>query len=139
MKKTVELTEEELRWLEQTREQKAREEAAAKAEEERKAARRGLEAKFREAMEVGQVEIDRHLEAASRELDLAVAAAEKHGVPFRSSLSELRSRRYVPASFRSKWADADQGVIQDILEDFDIWVGTRESGWEYWNTSSLTC
>lgn len=140
MKKTVELTDEELKILEQIRAQKARQEAAAKAEAERLANKANLEAKFREAMDVGHKEIDEHLKAAKKELDLAIQASEKHGVPFHSSISELRARKYVPRSFSSKWANADQSAVRDVLEDFDIYIGSsRETGWEYWNTSSLSC
>ncbi|HVI42689.1 MAG TPA: hypothetical protein VM577_18750 [Anaerovoracaceae bacterium] len=140
MKRTVDVTDEEMRLLMQIREQKAQDEAAAKAAAEKAANKVQLEAKFREAMTAGHAEIKQHINAAKMELNLAVQASEKHGVPFTSGINELRSRRYVPASFRTKWADADQSAVRSVLEDFDIYIGSsRETGWEYWNTSSLSC
>lgn len=137
MKKSVELSEAELKVLGAFREENLRKEAKAKAEEDRKLKNAGLEEQFKEAVKEATKEINKHIVNSRAELDKAVKLAEKYGVPFRSSMVDMdMSRAYVPRSFSSKWENLSEEFLYDELDgDFSSY----DSGWEYWSSSSLSC
>lgn len=144
MKKSVEVSEAEMKVLNAFREDNLRKEAEVKAKEaevkakeERKLKSVDLEKQFREAVKEVTKEINKHIVNSRVELNKAVELAEKHGVPFRSSMVDMdRSRAYVPRSFSSKWEDLDDEFLYDELDgDFSSY----DSGWEYWSSSSLSC
>lgn len=95
-----------------------------------------LETKFKEALEEASAEIQKCLNMAEDALDQAVELSEKYGVPFESKLSSAIPRKYIPESFYTKWEGAD---LREMLDSIDMYVDDLEPGWEYWNTSSLTC
>lgn len=135
MKKTIEVSAEEMEVLNKLREQKAQK---VKEEEERKskeANRHALEAKFKASVGDARSKINEHLRIASEALDAAVQISEQTGVPFSTYVVNLgMSRTYQPRSFDKVWKD----IPAQTLEDMNIYRG-YESGWEYWSTSSMSC
>lgn len=128
------LSPEELAMVEKFRLQKKAEEERKAKELARKERSAKLEVEFRSAMDKVRPQITEILKKAEEELQKAVALAEEYGVPFSSDVEGMpAARRYTPNSFGSKWGDVDR----DVLYDYDIY--DRDSGWEYWRSSSLSC
>jgi hypothetical protein len=129
--KKMELTEEEQALIAKLRGEK-------EAEEQALASKSQLEKDFRNEIKVVHSLINLHIENAKAELEKAVQVSEKSGIPFRSGIVDMteswNKRLYTPKSFSKKWGKMDL----DILDDYDIY-GTHDVGWQYWNTSSLTC
>jgi hypothetical protein len=132
--KTEQLTEEELALVQRHREAKAREDAQRAAEEARKQKLLDLEEEFKAAVEDSRRQIKECLAQAATAIDKAVAISEQHGIPFRMDLDGMpKSRQYMPKSFNRKWKDLDH----NLLYDYDFY--RDDPGWEYWNSSSLSC
>lgn len=128
------LSPEELALVENFRKQKRAEEEKKAKELARKERAAKLESEFKSTMDKVRPQIEEILKKAEKELQKAVALAEEHGVPFSSYLEGMpTSRRYTPNSFGAKWGDVDRYV----LYDYDIY--DRDTGWEYWRSSSLSC
>ncbi len=106
-------------------------------ENERKAKVRNLEQEFESSLEEANSEIDKYLKIAQEAVEKAVEVSEKTGIPFNMDLSGMPgSRQYVPFTFNKKWKD----LGGDFLYNYDLNVeDLSRSGWEYWNTSSLSC
>jgi hypothetical protein len=74
--------------------------------------------------------IDKHLKAASKELNKAIKLSEKHGVPFHSNISFL-GQSYTPSTFSSsKFADLDRETISDITDVWDEYM-MDGGGWQH--------
>lgn len=128
------LSPEELALVENFRKKKQAEEEKKAKELARKERAAKLESEFKSTMDKVQPQIKEILKKAEEELQKAVALAEEHGVPFLSYVEGMpTSRRYTPNSFGAKWGDVDR----DVLYDYDIY--DRDTGWEYWRSSSLSC
>lgn len=131
----LKLSEKEVKLITELREKEATEEAKRQATV-------GLEEKFRAAVVSAHSEIDGHLNAAKASLEMAVSVAEKHGIPFSTQIVNMNyQRRYTPKTFSKKWNQPTREgniIVGDIMNEFDLY-NTSESGWEHWNTSSLTC
>ncbi|HVI42690.1 MAG TPA: hypothetical protein VM577_18755 [Anaerovoracaceae bacterium] len=135
-KKTVELSVEEQKVIEDLRKQKAAEIAAEREELARKEAADKIREKFDVALKAAHAEINAHIENAREEINKAVKISEKTGVPFSSDVIEFTSRVYIPKSMAKKWPEVDY----DILSDLDLYTQDMDQpGWEYWSSSSLTC
>ena len=140
--KNIELNDEELAMVNTFRVQKVKEaelkaqqEATRKKHEAERLAARGLEEKFKTALNQATGEIEVHIENARKELNLAVAISEKYGIPFSTDVVEFTDRQYIPKSMAKHWP----GVDYDILDELDIYLHGDGPGWEYWSSSSLTC
>lgn len=136
MKKQVEVSEEELKVIEDMRAQKAAEEEAEREEQARQEAADKIKNKFEETLKSTHAEIEKHIENARAELKKAVQVSERTGVPFSSDVIEFTNRVYIPKSMAKKWPEVDY----EILSDLDLYTQDMdEPGWEYWSASSLTC
>lgn len=134
--KTIELNDEELAVINEIRAEKARQEAAAKKLREEQILNKSLESKFREALTVARKEIEGHIGNARRCLNEAVAVSEKYGVPFSTDIVEMDTeRQYIPTTYNTQWP----GNNYKILSEFHIYINYDRPGWEYWNTSSMSC
>lgn len=87
-----------------------------------------LEKEFEAACATAQAEIKVHMDAARAAVNLAVAAAEKHGVPFRAGISPL-SNTYNPRSLKEKFGKLDREAVNDISGTWNEYPG--ESGWQH--------
>lgn len=148
LKHSVEMTDDEFKnWqtvkLENERfaaAEEAAEELRLKKQKEAKRVSDELLPKFLKAVEQANKEIELHIKEAKASLNKAVAVSEQYGVPFQSDVVEFAERSYTPESFRKYWNgvslyDESNGYISEFLCYGDF----SESGWEYWNSSSLTC
>lgn len=66
-----------------------------------------LEEQFTDAVNAAMPEITKHLEDARAALNKAIDVANKYGVPFASSISEL-SQSYFPSSFYSTFWERER-------------------------------
>jgi hypothetical protein len=103
-----------------------------------------IEINFKKEFEKIQAEIQKHIENARNELKEAVKLSEKTGIPFVSNIVEFEQRGYLPKSFFDKWKSIKN--IGNIIENEDFYLGeyfgsdeSDKYGWQYWNSSSLTC
>lgn len=87
-----------------------------------------LEKEFKEACDTAQAEIEVHIDTARAAIRLAVAVAEKYGVPFRAGISPLRNT-YHPKTFQEKFGKLDHRVTNDISETWQEYPG--EYGWQH--------
>jgi len=129
------LSSEELALVESFRKKKQAEEEKKAKELARKERSARLESEFKDTMNKVKSLIDEKLSKAEEELRQAVALSEEHGVPFYSEVEGmLAARRYFPHSFDKKWGDIDRDLLCDEYEIYN-----RDTGWEYWRSSSLSC
>lgn len=85
-----------------------------------------LELEFKAHWEKYEAKIQEHVDAAARALQKAVDLADKHGIPFYSSVSFL-GQNYTPAVL-DKFADLDQSTIDDITGTYNEYGG---EGWQH--------
>jgi tRNA(Met) C34 N-acetyltransferase TmcA len=85
-----------------------------------------LEAEFKAHWEKHEARIQKHVDAAARELQKAVEIADKEGIPFYASVSFL-GQNYTPAVLE-KFADLEQDVIDDITGTYNEYGG---EGWQH--------
>lgn len=105
-----------------------------------------LNDKFAKVVKEANCEIIVHLNNAKREIKLAEKISEAKGVPFFSSVSDFKVRQYIPKSFEKLWnKEVDIEAIDigfDLLEYnnfYGIYNCEEDCGWEYWNSSSISC
>lgn len=98
-----------------------------------------LEKKFQETRALVQKQFEKHLNAAEKELNKAVALSEKTGIPLESSLSETYNS-YVPESFFKKWKPKfSENYIDEMLENGDLDLGEYYEGGEYGGWTKSFC
>ncbi len=97
-----------------------------------------LENKFKQALQSVQSQFDIHLAEANEAIKKAVAVSNKTGIPFKCDLFCMPDRWYTPDSYESNFGELDYEFLEEL--DFNYFVqDINKSGWEHWNTSSLTC
>jgi hypothetical protein len=81
-------------------------------------------------------EINAQIEIAAVALNEAVKISEKYGIPFKSVISPFEKRVYWPVSLKDKWKELGQYNAMRLTE---CYPSDMTGGWEYWNSSSLSC
>lgn len=106
-----------------------------------------LSYKFEKALDEQNILIDKHIEDAKQSLKAAEAISEASGIPFSSEVSIFEVRTYTPTTYNEKWGNDCNELMKlnihgyyDLLDHYDLrTIDNNDDGWEYWNSSSLTC
>jgi hypothetical protein len=86
-----------------------------------------IEKQFRATAKEALAEIDAKVDTARQALSEAVAISEKHGIPFKASVSPL-SQPYFPRSFEEKFEGINTEVVNEVTDTYNEYCG---SGWAH--------